>query len=111
MTDSWKLKMVRNALWLFVATVIILIIFLPSYTKLQDLRQKNFEYSHQIRQFTDENARLREEKRRLEDDPVYLEKVAREKMGIVREGEVVYKITPVNKIETDSQGLKKQRSR
>jgi cell division protein FtsB len=34
-----------------------------------------------------------EEKRLLEEDPAYLEKVGREKMGLIRKGEVVYKIS------------------
>ena len=89
----------KNAFWLFIVAIIILIVFLPSYTRMQDLRQKNFDYTQEIRQLKEENARLSEEKRRLEEDPVYLERVAREKMGLVREGEVVYKIVPMNKEE------------
>ena len=84
----------RNAIWLFVFAFVVLIIFLPSYTTFQDLRQKNLDYDRQIRELRGENVRLLGEKQRLEQDPVYLEKVAREKMGLVREGEVVYKIVP-----------------
>ena len=91
--------MIKNALGLFIFAVIVLIVFLPSYTKWQDLRQKNLDYANQIQQLTEDSVRLREEKRKLEEDPVYLEKVAREKMGLVKDGEVVYKITPVNKQE------------
>ena len=87
--------MIKNALGLFILTIIVLIIFLPSYTKMQDLKQKNLDYKRQIEQLQQKSAELREEKRLLENDPVYLEKVAREKMGLIREGEVVYKITPV----------------
>lgn len=74
-------------------------VFLPSYTMMQDLKQRNLDYARQTERLTVENIRLREEKRRLEEDPVYLEKVAREKMGLIKEGEVVYKIVPeqVNK--------------
>jgi cell division protein FtsB len=91
----------KNAIWLFSFAVIVLIVFLPSYTTMQDLREKNFEYNQQINRLTQENRKLTEEKRRLEEDPVYLEKVAREKMGLAREGEVVYKIVPeqINKEE------------
>ncbi len=91
--------MIKNALWLFVVTFVILIIFLPSYTKLQDLRVRSFDYENEIKHLKAENARLYDENKRLEDDPVYLEKVAREKMGLAKEGEVMYKITPVNKVE------------
>lgn len=90
------LKMVKSAIGLFILTIIVLIIFLPSYTKMQDLKQKNLDYKRQIEQLQQKATELREEKRLLENDPVYLEKVAREKMGLVREGEVVYKITPVS---------------
>ena len=86
--------MIKSAIGLFILTILVLIIFLPSYTKMQDLKQKNLDYKKQIEQLQQKSAELKEEKRLLETDPVYLEKVAREKMGLIREGEVVYKITP-----------------
>lgn len=89
--------MLKDAVKLFIFTLAVLAIFLPSYTRMQDLRQKNLNYTSQIEMLTKDNARLRAEKDRLEKDPVYLEKVAREKMGLVKEGEVVYKVTPEKK--------------
>ncbi|MFA5260260.1 MAG: septum formation initiator family protein [Candidatus Omnitrophota bacterium] len=88
--------MLKNAFFLFVGTIIIFVLFLPSYTELQDLKQKNLDYDREIRQLKDLNKKLVEEKRRLEEDPLYLEKVAREKMGLIKEGEVIYKILPAN---------------
>ncbi len=41
-----------------------------------------------------ENARLRENVRRLHEDDAYLERVARESQGVVREGETVYRFPP-----------------
>ena len=41
---------------------------------------------------------------------MYLEKVAREKMGLAREGEVVYKMIPEGMIQ-DPQALKAQQNR
>ena len=87
--------MIKNALWLFILTIIVVVVFLPSYSQMQDLKQKNAEYKKQIERLVEKNAQFTEEKRLLEEDPVYLEKVAREKMGLIRENEVVYKITPV----------------
>ncbi len=72
-----------------------LIIFVPRWRDMQDLHQKNIDYTQKIEELKKLNQELNEEKRRLEEDPVYLEKVAREKMGLAREGEVVYKIVPV----------------
>lgn len=90
--------MLKNAIWLFAVAVIALLIFLPSYTQMQDLRQKNIDYAQKIVGLKDENARLAEENRKLEKDPAYIEKVGREKMGLIREGEVVYQITPMNQV-------------
>lgn len=84
----------KNAIWLFCLTIIILVIFLPSYAKMQDLKAKNLDYTARIKDLTQQNKQFREEKKRLEQDPVYLEKVAREKMGVAREGEVIYKLVP-----------------
>jgi len=66
---------------------------------MQDLRQRNLDYAKQVKQLKEEQKRLLEEKRMLEEDPVYLEKVGRERMGLVKEGEVVVEIVPagVNK--------------
>lgn len=89
--------MLKNAICLFCFALLVLAVFLPSYSKMQDLQKKNQDYALRIGQLDEENKRLKEEKRRLEDDPVYLEKVAREKMGLIRKGEVVYQVEPVNK--------------
>ena len=89
--------MLKNAIWLFIISVIVLFVFLPSYSRMQDLKKRNLEYQEEIERLRQEQVELIEERRLLEEDPVYLEKVARQKMGLIREGEVVYKIMPMNK--------------
>ena len=85
--------MIKNAVWLFCFAIVIFMVFLPSYTRMQDLRQKNAEYVALITDLKRQHVKLKREKMLLEKDPIYLEKVAREKMGLIREGEVVYRIT------------------
>lgn len=87
--------MLKNAFWIFAAAVLILVTFFPTFSKKQKLLEKNREYKAQIQDLEKQITQLSEEKRRLEEDPVYREKVAREKMGLVRDGEVIYKITPM----------------
>ncbi len=89
--------MLKKAYWLFAIAVLIFVVFLPGYTKLQDLKQKNLEFEERIKQLKEENSVLSIKIERLQKDPASLEKVAREKMGVVRKGEVVYKINPVEK--------------
>lgn len=91
--------MLKNAFILFAVALFILLIFLPSFSKWQDHIQKDKEYQAKIEALEEEHQRLLEEKRLLEEDPTYLEKVAREKMGLIREGEVIYHLTPVNATE------------
>ena len=41
-----------------------------------------------------ENARLRDDVRKLGEDDVYLERVARESQGLAKDGETVYRFPP-----------------
>ncbi len=83
---------IRKAFWLFGVAVFLLIIFLPGYTKLQGLRDRNRDLAIKIRQLSVENALLQQELGRVQNDPLYQEKIVREKMGVVRKGEIPVKI-------------------
>jgi len=87
----------RKAFWLFGISTALLIIFLPGYAKLQVLRDKNAELASKLRKLNIENALLQQEVQRVRDDPVYQERIAREKMGVVRKGEIPIKIIPEKK--------------
>lgn len=86
--------MLKNALLLFAFALAALMVFMPTFARMQDSKQKDIEYQTRISALEQENIQLKEERRLLENDPVYLEKVAREKMGLIREGEVIYQLTP-----------------
>ena len=88
------LPALKKAFWLFGITVFLLIVFLPGYTKLQEFRDKNHELEARIKNLRIENSLLEEELTRIENDPVYQEKIVREKMGVVRKGEIPIKIVP-----------------
>ena len=74
-----------------VAAVVIFVIgtLLPGYTKLQDLIAENKRLESRIETLTVSIADLEAEKSKLENDILYIEKVARDKLGVVREDEVV----------------------
>lgn len=79
---------------LFFSLILLGIIFIPGYLRIKSLVKQNRELERQIQEVIQANARLAEEQKRLKDDPVYLEKVAREKLGIAKKGEVVYQVSP-----------------
>jgi len=86
--------MLKKAFSIFGIAIFLLIIFLPGYTKLQELKDKNKDLETKIKYLNVENALLQQELKRIEDDPTYQEKIARDKMGIVRKGEIPIKIVP-----------------
>ncbi|TLY31646.1 MAG: septum formation initiator family protein [Ignavibacteria bacterium] len=59
--------------------------------KRVSLEQEKAAMQEKVRVAAQEQARLQEQSRLLEKDPRAIEKVAREKYGMIREGETVYK--------------------
>ena len=84
-----------KALFCFLGIIlVILIIFLPGYTKLQELKDRNRDLQARINNIDSENTLLTDEILRIQQDPVYQEEIVRERLGVVRKGEVIYKIEP-----------------
>ena len=79
------------------AVGILLVIFIPGYAKIQELRQKNQELEASVRKLQAENSAFHREKERLENDPEYLEQVGRKELGIVKKGEISYRLVPQEK--------------
>ena len=84
----------KKAFWLFGIAVVVLVLFLPGYARLRQLKDKNRDLEARIRKLKIENSLLGQELKRVESDPLYQEKIAREKMGVVRKGEIPLKIIP-----------------
>lgn len=78
-------------LFILLAMAAYIAIFLPKYSELQKLRESNDDIKQRIRLLEQNNDILKEEIKRLKDDPFYLEKKAREKLGIIKKGEYIYK--------------------
>jgi cell division protein FtsB len=75
-----------------VILVIIATIFLPGYIKFLQLKVRNFWLEREIARLEQENIKLHKEKKRLEEDINYVEKVARESMGVTKKGEIPIRI-------------------
>jgi cell division protein FtsB len=93
------LSTLRKSLWLFSFAVLLLILFLPGYTKLQESRVKNRKLEEKFRKIAIENSLLQVELNLVQNDPFYQEKIARDKMGVVRKGEIPIKIFSTKKQE------------
>ncbi len=86
------LSVLKRAFWLFGIGVFLLVVFLPGLTKLQELRDKNRDLEDKLKALVVANSLLEQELKRVEVDPVYQEKIVRERLGVVRKGEIPVKV-------------------
>ena len=84
----------KTIIYLLIGAVLLAAIFLPGFSRLQHMRARQRRIEEENERLKDLNAGLKEEVRRLQEDPVYIEGIARDKLGVVREGEIVYKVLP-----------------
>ena len=82
----------KKVIKLFGFLFIFILVFLPGYSRFQELAQQNKAYEEKIKKLESSNKKLENEIARLNDDPAYMEKVAREKLRVTKKGEVVYKM-------------------
>jgi cell division protein FtsL len=91
----------KNLILFFAVVIILILIFFPGFSKYQKLSSEQRSLKKRIEELEEANRRLEEEKYKLENDIEYIERRAREKLGIVRKDEIPYKI-----IEEETKGGK-----
>ena len=82
--------------------ILFAFLYLPGLSRFQELRLEEERLSRELTELDREVRSLQEEKRLLEKDQAYLEKVIREELGLVKPGEMVYKLVPEKKSEKTS---------
>ena len=92
MAEAEKLSDIRFqvATAIGVSLAILFYVYLPASHQLRLLRRELAETSSQVSQTSEEVGRLRAEKEALESDPLYIERVIREDLRMVRPGEVLH---------------------
>jgi len=85
----------QKAGWILFLIVLIsvIIIFLVGDRGVLELYRRKLIYQHleaEINKLLQEDERLKEEIRLLREDPFTMEKIAREELGLVKPGEIVY---------------------
>jgi cell division protein FtsB/cell division protein DivIC len=61
------------------------------------LRKEVVRIKEKNSQLEGENQRLKEEIKRLQSDRRYIEEIARKELGMVKEGEIIYRFDPSSK--------------
>ncbi len=81
----------KRLIYILIGLGIIIAVYLPGFSKLQELKEKNRNMEKRIEILTKANEELGKEKEKLENDPSYVEKIAREKLGMTKKGEIILK--------------------
>jgi len=98
--------MLRRFLFIFSITASIIIIFSVIVTQKREERrafeEKQIELAKKVDTVREKNEKLKRENKALVDDPIQIEREARESYGYVKEGEVTYKKYKFNISEPES---------
>jgi len=84
----------KDIIKIAVVLVILLAAFLPGFVKHHRFLFENRLLKGRITELEKSRDNLLGEIRLLKTDPVYVEKKAREKMGVVKKGEIIYRVVP-----------------
>jgi len=80
---------------LAIALTVVLIlcwIYLPSITRYRELKSEEERLNQKIQEIDAQIKALADERRLLQTDVAYLEKVIREELGFVKPGEIIYEL-------------------
>jgi len=87
-------RFATSFVWLGAIVAIGLVIgyfFWPQFLKLEKLNRTDTRLQLRIEAEERKNQHLQRKEQLLRTDPNYVEKVAREKLGLIKQGEVIYK--------------------
>jgi len=81
----------KKLIYLLLMIGVFIAVFLPGFSKLRALKKRNENLERRIEILAKTNKDLKSQIEKLENDPTYAEKVAREKLGMTRKGEIILK--------------------
>ena len=83
----------KSVFWL----IVLFILFFPVFSRIQELKTKDKVLSQKIAVLEQENEQLARENEMLKTDPVYIEEVAREKLKVAKENEIIFRVVETDK--------------
>jgi len=93
--NIWATLIQITQLLLVVAMIAAVVLwFLPVIQQSQRLQQENRDNAAKIAQAMESNRRLQQEVALLKTNPLYVERLARDKLNLGKPGEVVFRFDP-----------------
>lgn len=87
-----KNKWVRIVGGAFLLFILVMVIYFPNYARLKKLRDANKKLILENAQIIEEIQDYEDKLKMVGEDPYLYEKIAREELGIARDGEIVIDI-------------------
>ncbi len=79
-------------LWIFILLFIAAAVYLPGVSKYMGLKRREKQLEEEIRRLHDQIDELRREEHLLRTDLAHFEEVVRSELGLVKPGEMIYRI-------------------
>ncbi|MDD5355688.1 MAG: septum formation initiator family protein [Candidatus Omnitrophica bacterium] len=86
--------MFKKYKFLIIVCALGMLTLVPAFSKYQDLAKRDKNIELRMKQILSENRNLANRQYRLQTDPVFAESVARHKLNVAKEDEVIYKVIP-----------------
>lgn len=92
MKSKWYLE---NIVLVFLASLCVVLLGLAIFgdngiITYRELKKSYAEMQNKVNALEEENRKLTEEINLLRNDPAYIEKIAREELGMIKPGEVIF---------------------
>ncbi|MBN2189970.1 MAG: septum formation initiator family protein [Candidatus Aureabacteria bacterium] len=86
-----RLRSILISIVFIVIVLLAVILLVPKWIGRGSLIKQEKGLEEAVEALEDKNLKLKQEKDALENDPVYLEKIARDELGLKRADEIIYK--------------------
>ena len=89
-----KLKKIFLVVMILLSVCLVIYAFTPCVIEQKKLNKQIANLESEIDKVRESNEKLTKEIYSLKSDPLYIEKLARKELGLIRSGEVIYKLKP-----------------
>jgi len=89
-----KLKKIFLVVMILLSVCLAIYAFTPCVIEQKKLNKQIASLESEIEKARESNEKLTSEIYSLKNDPLYIEKLARKELGLIRSGEVIYKLKP-----------------
>ncbi len=89
-----KLKKIFLTIIVILSTVLAIYVFTPCIIEQRKLNKQIADLKSEIEKVRKSNKQLTKEIFALKNDSLYIEKLARKELGLIRSGEIIYKLKP-----------------